>query len=273
MIRVSLSLGRITPQISAKFSIVYESDASDGQAKKKKEKALTVFNLGGKNISFSANPYITLKFTDRKLRDKNIDTGRYDTSYDASKAPTLNRQSTYQLIMLLKRFHANVIKYEEKCFCYIGENMVLTDLAKRGDFTITETLKNGKTFIITPAVIVEGNDGNSQYQGCTMACNSLDNYVEFTFDELEYFIYQLSSVDFNQLCLSLTMYGKMLEKVPFDDGSIDEIHEALSQNITISKVPDEEIKRIENAQVAKKEYMPPQMKTANSLDAMSEFDF
>lgn len=183
MYKASIDLGRINKYLKMKFSIVIKSDNF--------MPLISKFNISGNDyLKISPIPIITLEIK------SNVDKHE---EWNPNKSISLSRITKFIFCKRLSEIIES-FKKEKDLFYYEGDTLkVNKDLATQ----IKEMVKVGTKICAFQPIVVEDEESGDLYEGVVLMINSADNYCYLTFEEMEYLVDYINTIDLDNLSLQM----------------------------------------------------------------------
>ena len=187
MRKISLDITKVSTK-NVKFNLILESE----EDVKWKSKLIGRFSYNGNDyIKITPRPYITLDISPSYGKEE---------EWNRNHNVNLTRNGLFKFVNAMKEM-IHAYKAEKDLYYYDSNNNLVMN-KRLSDSIMTRLVISNKVIICQPSVIIDKVDGQ-QYEGMLLIINSIDNFCEFTYEEMEYLYYILMKVDFDTLTLQL----------------------------------------------------------------------
>lgn len=183
--------------MSVRIGLVLDSEEN----KKWNTKIINAFEYNGNHYTkINIHPYVTLDISPSYGKDE-----EWSRNYNIN----LTKNGMFRFLRQLKGL-IGMYKTEKNLYYYDSNNNLIMNKSIAHDIESTSVINN-KIIIMRPTVVTDKVD-NQQYEGMLLIINSIDNFCEFTYEEMEYLYYVLSQINYDQLGLALLSLSRDIKE-------------------------------------------------------------
>lgn len=193
MYKSTLELGNVNKIMKLKLSIIISSDDTTKNNYKNNLLQKFVYN-GNKYFKIMPHPFITIDISKGNGGEWSI-----------SQTVNLNKISLFGFTSKLKKF-LDIYVSEKDLFYYDeidGVQKLVVDKEKSSLHAFNLRTTSNKTIRMVPCVVQSDDDSNTLYEGAIFCINSYDNFCYITYDEMQYLLHELNTIDINSLALQM----------------------------------------------------------------------
>ena len=197
MYKASVEIARINQDMKLKFNLILKDDDVK-YMKNNKPKVIDKFNYNGSQY-LKINPiqYVTVDIS------KTADRG---DAWNSNMQVNLNKVGLFKLRRRLKEM---IDSFQIKDLYFIKNKKLHINPQISSKYR-QSFISCNKTIFMTHAVIQDKENQEIEYEGICFMINSVDNFCCLTYEELEYFYYELSQINMHNLGLFVIMTDLLL---------------------------------------------------------------
>lgn len=204
MHKTIIELGNINKLMRLKFNLMIENENPiKGAASRQDIRTIHQFMVGGTEyFKLCPHPYLTIDIS------KSSDRG---DSWNANTTVNLSNQSIFRLRKLLKRM---IDGFQVKDLFYKQNGKLILNRSV-ADKMVQHVKLISKTVAMVYAVVPDEENKEVEYEGLCFIINSVDNFCYLTYNEAEYLLYRLSSIDLYSLTMQAiqTYYLELIARM------------------------------------------------------------
>lgn len=213
MYKASIEIGRVHKSMLITFNLILEDETmATNQYARNTEPLYKRFRYKDNDyFKVYPHPFVTIDIADKKEQKKD--------GWNPGYTVALNQKSLFYMKSKIRRL-VRLFHNEQNLF-YYNEKGVLTvnhELAKANKVIIPTSQK---VILIQPCVVQDDDSPDIVYEGVFFAINRMEYYTYLTYEELEYMLELLSSINMIELSMHLLELAEKHKEIEKPEESIE----------------------------------------------------
>lgn len=225
MYKISIDLVRVNKAMQLKFNLLIEDESPIKSAVSKQDtRTIHSFMMGGSEyLKIRPHPYITIDIS--KASDRG-------DAWNSNLVVNLTAPSLFVFQKALKKmlegFHVRDLFFKQN-----GKLMVNFSVANP---MMQRVRTSNRMIALTYAVVPDEENKEVEYEGICFMINSVDNYCYLTYNEIEFLLHTLSSLQIHVLSMqALQLYYLELLSKAFPSNGKEVKPQTLTRSFSESK--------------------------------------